>query len=71
LPDRNNRGGDEMSACEKCWGDAYMLSMRNGRAQHENYSRLLEERKDNPCSPKDQAGQFWDEEKQCDKRHGE
>jgi hypothetical protein len=48
-----------------------MLTLRNGRAQHENYSRLLEERKDNPCSAKDRAGQFWDEEKQCDRRHGD
>ena len=58
-----------MSTCEKCWGDAYRLSISNGLSQHENYIRLLKERKDNPCSPKEQAGQFWDDEKQCDKRN--
>ena len=32
------------------------------------YAELLESRKDNPCTPGQQAGQFWDEEKQVDKR---
>lgn len=34
----------------------------------ECYHELLEERKDHPCSSKQQAGQFWNEEKQCDNR---
>lgn len=38
------------------------------KAQYEHYNDLLEERKDNPCSPKEQAGQWWNEEKQIDKR---
>lgn len=38
------------------------------KGQAEHYHDLLEERKDNPCTPKEQAGQFWDEEKQCDSR---
>ena len=58
-----------MSACEKCWSDAYLMSRITGRPQAECYSMLLEERKDNPCSPKEQYGQFGDEERQCDKRN--
>ena len=42
--------------CEKCWGDAWFLSQVNGKPQAENYHALLEERKDNPCSPEDQLG---------------
>lgn len=58
-----------MSSCEKCWGDAYMRMLGNGtKSQAEHYHDLLQERKDNPCTPREQAGQFWDEEKQCDSR---
>jgi len=38
------------------------------KSQTEHYHDLLQERKDNPCTPKEQAGQFWDEKKQCDSR---
>lgn len=39
-----------MSACEKCWGDAYLRSLCNPtKTQAEHYRELLEERKDNPC----------------------
>lgn len=58
-----------MPACEKCWRDAYYRSRATGHSQSECYAKLLEERRDNPCSPKEQAGQFWDEERQCDKRN--
>lgn len=58
-----------MSSCEKCWGDAYLRSVNHPmKSQAEHYSDLIEERKNNPCAPKEQAGQFWDEEKQCDTR---
>lgn len=61
-----------MSSCEKCWDDAYKRMLGNcGQAtkgQAEHYHDLLQERKDNPCTPKEQAGQFWNEEKQCDNR---
>lgn len=57
-----------MSACEKCWQDAYLKSRLGFRSQSECYHKLLEERKDNPCTPQEQAGQWWDEEKQCDSR---
>ena len=57
-----------MAACEKCWGDAYMRMLATGKGQHECYFELLAERKDNPCSERERAGQFWDEEKQIDRR---
>ena len=43
-------------ACEKCWGDAYLRSLVDGRAQSDHYRDLLEERKDNPCTPEQEAG---------------
>ena len=58
-----------MSACEKCWGDAYMRMLSSGKGQQECYNELLAERKEKPCSAQEQAGQFWDEEKQIDRRH--
>ena len=57
-----------MSACEKCWGDAYLMSLKTGNAQHECYNDLLHMRRNNPCTPEQQAGQFWDEENQIDRR---
>lgn len=36
-----------MSACEKCW--------RESRGA-DNYRELLESRKENPCTPEEQAG---------------
>ncbi len=58
-----------MASCEKCWGDAYLRLQSNPwKTQVDCYLELLVERKDNPCSPRERAGQFWDEEKQMDKR---
>jgi hypothetical protein len=57
-----------MSSCEKCWEDSYRKARELGVPQCVAYELILEERKSNPCSPKEQAGQFWDEEKQIDKR---
>jgi hypothetical protein len=57
-----------MPMCEKCWGDAYMRSYGSSKSQAEAYIELLEERKDHHCTPKQQAGQWWDDEKQCDER---
>lgn len=47
-----------MPCCEKCWGDAYVRSLGNGKGQEQNYHDLLIERKDNPCSFEEQHGQF-------------
>ena len=57
-----------MSACEKCWSDSFASARGTGDSQTDCYYQLLEERKDNPCSPKEQAWQWWDEEHQCDSR---
>jgi len=39
-----------MSACEKCWSDAW--------GEPGRYRELSKERKDNPCSPEEHAGEF-------------
>lgn len=57
-----------MPSCEKCWEDAYLATQDNRLGQTENYQRLIKERKDNPCSPKEQAMQYWDEKSQTDTR---
>jgi len=57
-----------MASCEKCWSDAFLRSYSTHKSQSVCYHELLEERKNNPCSPREQAGMFWDEEKQCDSR---
>lgn len=57
-----------MASCEKCWGDAYLRSYGSTQDQVECYYEILEERKENPCTPQEQAGQWWDDEKQIDIR---
>lgn len=39
-----------MSACEKCWADAYVASQTQGGSQVDHYHRLLIERADHPCA---------------------
>ena len=43
-------------ACEKCWGDAFIRMWLSGyiKTQAECYVELLEECKDNPCTPEEQ-----------------
>ena len=61
--------GEVMSSCEKCWNDAYRQSIiDDSKSQSEWYEIFLFERFERPCTPKEQAGQWWDEENQCDKR---
>lgn len=57
-----------MSSCEKCWGDAYVMSLTTWKDQADCYRELIQERNDNPCTPEEQAGEYWDEELQCDRR---
>ena len=39
-----------MTACEKCWADAYVRSLADtSKTQTDHYMDLLDERKDNPC----------------------
>jgi hypothetical protein len=53
-----------MAACEKCWGDAYGRMLGDSsKSQGEHYHDLLEERKDNPCTPKQQCGGIKEEDK--------
>ncbi len=47
-----------MSACEKCWSDAFAVARTSGKSQANEYKRLLGERRDTPCTPEEQAGQF-------------
>ena len=54
--------------CEKCWADAAMAAHHRGGSQVDHYDRLLKERADNPCSPREQAGEFWCEATQSDER---
>lgn len=54
--------------CEKCWNDAALRAEDSLRNQSECYQELLKERENSPCSPKEQAGQWWDNENQCDSR---
>ena len=46
--------------CEKCWKDA--------GSRYDEYVLLLKSRKDCPCSPQEQAGEYWDERKKIDRR---
>ncbi len=60
-----------MSCCEKCWAKAcarYMLDPRKTKIDH--YYNVMKEvqKSSKPCTLKERAGQFWDEEKQCDSR---
>jgi len=46
--------------CEKCWADAFSRWMSNPeKDQAAHYADLLVERKDNPCTHEEQAGQRW------------
>jgi len=58
-----------MTACEKCWGRAYARYRITGKSQAECYHDILKETKDNVCTPKEQAGSWWDEETQTDRRN--
>lgn len=54
--------------CEKCWTDAYRRSLWSGKSQAECYFEILKERENNPCTPQEQAGNYWDDSLQCDTR---
>ena len=59
-----------MTMCEKCWGRAYFRSLYSGKSQAECYLIILKEVEDSgtTCTPEEQAGQFWDDEKEIDTR---
>ena len=54
-----------MPSCEKCWNDAHSRMRATGKDQAECYRELLEERKDNPCTPEEQAGEGATECPKC------
>jgi len=54
--------------CEKCWSDAGFFETMGDETKTDVYHRFIEERKSNPCTPIEQAGQWWDEKKQFDSR---
>ena len=59
-----------MIYCERCWEDAYGMMRYTGRPQSECYTNILKLRKNRGelCTQEQQAGKFWDKEKQCDIR---
>jgi hypothetical protein len=46
-----------VSACEKCWRDAYNRAYFLGQPQAEAYRELLEERMEHPCTPLEARGE--------------
>lgn len=54
-----------MASCEKCWEHARLHSYGSYFAQRDMYSKLL---KTCICTLKEQAGQYWDEKYQVDRR---
>jgi hypothetical protein len=42
-----------MSACEKCWHDAHVNPFASVA---DEYERLMNERREHPCTPEEQAG---------------
>jgi len=55
-----------MVSCEKCWRDAH----RGGPCEDvaKQYAELIEERKDTPCTPEEQAGEDATECPTCGRR---
>ena len=51
-----------MPSCEKCWSDAHRGDQFSVA---EEYARLISERKDNPCTPEEQAGPDAEECPDC------
>lgn len=59
-----------MPSCEKCWSEASRRAMFLGGSVSDHYYRVMKEAEDSGivCTPREKAGQFWDEERQCDSR---
>ena len=56
-----------MARCEKCWSDARVQAKISRRSVSECYQDLLGTRKDNPCSPEEQAGPDATECPECNR----
>ncbi len=58
-----------MASCEKCWDEAYLRTFENPmKSQSEHYSDLVNERKDNQCTPEQQAGEDADRCPKCKRK---
>ena len=51
--------------CRKCWSDSYNYHDQGYETQTDKYTELVKSR---DCTPKEQAGEYWDEETQRDTR---
>jgi hypothetical protein len=59
-----------MPSCERCWSEASARAVGTHRPTIDVYYEVVKEREDAGliCTPQEQAGQWWDEEKQRDSR---
>lgn len=59
-----------MASCEKCYSEARRRAMIEGGDVTMHYYRVMKETEDSGrvCTPREKAGQWWDEERQCDTR---
>ena len=58
LMTEKSRRMQSMSACEKCWSDAYHRMLADpSKGQAEHYQDLIRERENDPCTPEEQRGE--------------
>jgi hypothetical protein len=57
-----------MSSCEKCWTDAGFRAASRQTSKAEEYEALMDERRDTPCTPEEQAGPEATECPRCQRR---
>jgi hypothetical protein len=59
-----------MACCEKCWAEAFTRAATLGGYQLDRYAEIVAERRamGTVCTPEEQAGQWWDADRQCDSR---
>ena len=55
-----------MPMCEACWSEAYRQAIMGTTSQTEHFQKIVEK-----CehTPKEKAGQWWDEKNQRDERY--
>jgi len=56
-----------MASCEKCWRDAGIRAASKQTSKADEYSRLIDEWKNNQCTPEEQAGPDATRCKYCDR----
>ncbi len=57
--------------CRKCWNEAYLRTCTDPwKSQVKHYCDIIDEKEESGkiCTPEEQAGEYWDEEKQIDSR---